>query len=277
MRFLFSKMHAQYSLLPEDCLQGDRLVVLIKNSLASEKLPDHSFFLTCTDNFLQHCVYVPDMHRSFKQKMSLQLAQMLQANTIAYKASSSSWAEAKEALNAIPIFMTAELQKPYKTYTDEEFVSLQDSADYSNYRLVSNALAITHYCYQTTELREALKLPTRPKVGQVISHINITASDTNKKVGSAPIQPLPKQVVEDVQAAYLRIFEMLSNLLQAEDKEHLQLLAQRLTAQPWVLVQNKRFVTPDELCFDIDEEYEHAESRLVLLQHSVTLCRIVMC
>lgn len=139
----------------------------------------------------------------------------------------------------------------------DDLVSLANSEDYSFHRLVSSAAALTDPAMgDTTGIRTLLGLPAGPQPINVIKHLLNTAQARNRELSAgAAAKTVPSNVQDDVKEAYSIIVDTVSNLLTASGAKHeLSKITTMLSQSPWVLVQSKKFVSPELLYFDLDEE-----------------------
>lgn len=250
-------------MLPAQFATEAILAVLKKRGLLHEDCSDPQFFLACARQFVR---LAHSMSRDDKTRHSITLVSMLQRNISSYQtlASSpawSSWAAVKSYLADCPIFLTAELTFPYDMTTVPQLVSLKDSEDHANYRIVANAAPITSNAMGDTNLlRAKLGLPTEPQLRHVANHLLRTVNADRV----AALFAMPKSrantlldfLLEDIERAYGHIVKRVEGFFVAgKSNDHVfAWLSQRLEHDPWVLVREGKFVVPRELCFDIAED-----------------------
>ncbi len=186
---------------------------------------------------------------------------MLHRNLARYQEVASStaapfWPAIRERLSNCPIFLTADLVFPYDLGPHAQLVSLQGSADYVNYRLVSNAVPTTHSVMGDTNLlRVKLDLPTEANLLHVVHHLLKTAQ--SQKVQDLVACARPGQAVgltQDISTAYrliiTRVQDMLSAGVAYTDPVLFE-VAQALRHQPWILMPDGRFVMPSNVCMNV--------------------------
>ncbi len=157
----------------------------------------------------------------------------------------------------MPIFVVAELTSPYKSCTDVPLVSLDGSADHNCHRLVASAVPITHSTMDTT-VRGKLELPKGPQTAHVIAHLLMSAHERNEELLSqTPPGRASANVRQDVSLAYQHIVAAIGEHVGARQERKLSDMARNLAGAPWVMVQDQKFVAPEELYFAIDEDTEH--------------------
>lgn len=107
----------------------------------------------------------------------------------------------------------------------------------------------------TTTVRSLLSLPAGPQPNNVIKHLQNTAQARNAAVAAnTASKTVSSSTQVNVSQAYKIIVDTVSNLLATSGNRHeLDWITAMLHA-PWVLVQDKRFVSPEMLYFDLDEE-----------------------
>ena len=205
---------APFSLLPSAYTLESRLAFLKAQGLAHEGTADYSFFLDCAKAFTHYFERHPDMGDGTMLTHSMQRASMLRDNIRAYRCSCGHGLWDGESLTTFPIFMTAQLNLPYKTRTDEPLVSWEESADRACHRLVSSTVPITHAGMDTAELRRMLELPEGPQAEHVILHSLMTAGDRNAELHSkSTAAPVAQMTRQDIAAAYQHIVQEISKQL----------------------------------------------------------------
>ena len=261
MRFLFGKTsgYACYSLLPENYAEGSRLATLQRYGLAHDNLQDHRCFMACTDQFVR--MYEGKYRTAGMSKHSGMLLEMLQCNVESYKARipQAEWEEACHLMSTKPFLLKAAVVSPYDSNAGPLLVSLQDSEDYTHYRMVANAVAVTEPSLgDTIQLRAMLGLPAGPQPQHVVTHLLHTAEARRQQMQSGHnIGPLNKHVEEDVQKAYEYLVRLVSQQLASKQHRELAKLTKKLREAAWVMVQtSQRFVAPCDLVFEIDEDQE---------------------
>lgn len=264
---------AGLTLLPAIYASPERIAVLKMHSIRHEDLPTATFFLACVRQFVN---LTPTLSKEDKTRHSLALASMLQRNVEAYRAEArnsmvNTWAAVKIYLADCPIFLTADLPFPYNQGKHEQLVSLKDSEGHANYRLVSNAVAVTSNAVSdTNKLRARLGLPAKPQLAHVVGHLLMIAKgDTQQLFSKSRADPLLALVLEDIENAYACIVNDVNNLLLAANSEDPLYISvnRQLATQAWVLFHDRNFVTPNELGFNLlaDTSTSELEQLLVVL------------
>ena len=215
-------------------------------------------------------------------KHSRMLLDMLQRDVLAYKqhAQDSAWADISHLIATKPFLVRATVLTPYDCSPASPLVSLLDSEDYSHYRLVANAVAVTDPALgDTTQLRSQLSLSTGPQLSHVISHLMHTARARNAQIQSQDMPPdVPTSYQEDVEKAYAFIVGVLGKCLAGDERWELAKLSKWLMEAPWIMVQAaQRFVVPCELVYDIDEDLEqgkpvsHLQSTMFIFTNTLSI------
>lgn len=240
--------------LPAVYSEHGRLPTLICLGLAHEGTPDPFFFTACAKQFQQ--LAQGQMTQQQTYIYSQKLVRMLHSNLHAYLRADSSTAR---SLATLPVYRRAmQIQgQSGSGGTTSDLVSLADIEDYSFHRLVSSAAALTDPAMgDTMGIRTLLGLPAGPQPINVIKHLLNTAQARNRELSAGTAaKTVPSSVQDDVKEAYSIIVDTVSNLLTASGaKQELSKIATMLSQSPWVLVQCKKFVLPELLYFDLDEE-----------------------
>lgn len=157
-----------------------------------------------------------------------------------------------------PILVAASVVSPYEAPSSSVLISLQDSEDYSHYRMVASTVPVSDPKHGgTTVLRELLGLLAGPQPINVITHLLQTAKARNEQMQNQLNPPaLDKHIQEDVDSAYVYIVGAVSQALAAGQRRELAKLTKKLVEVPWVMVERvQRFVAPCDLVFDSEEEH----------------------
>jgi len=268
-RSLFSQHSASgYTLLPDVYATPQRLAVLKQHGLAHEDSPDPAFFLECAQRFSE-LSNSQSRSRDDIKRLSWSLVNILRANVPAWAYQRGyAWTHVKAQISACAVFKKAELQFPYKSSSSssssssqQAFVSLADSADHDHYRLVSLAVPVTDNAHGDTKtLRGMLGLPAEPVLEHVVDHmLKMAASGHFEALSKQMSNPLSDILLEDIRQSYLFMVDSIGQKLavwQGRDAD-LAKTTTRLKQEPWVLVQGSKFVTPSELCYDLEEDTHH--------------------
>lgn len=286
MKALFAKGsgYAGYDLLPDEYIKDNRLAALRAHGLAYDDLPDPKCFLACADQFVR--LYEEKDRSVSMVKHSRLLLEMLQGNVSSYKLTAcAQWEDIRHLIATKPIFVRASVVAPYDNTTAPLLVSLQDSEDWTHYRLVGSVAPVLEPLSgsSTIQLREQLSLPAGPQLLRVIDHLLQTARARNDQLQNqhAP-PPLDTLIKDDIEKAYKFIVEVLNQDLAHGQRSELAKLSKKLMQAPWVMVQAaERFVAPCDLVFDIEEDLDHGELPLCEVLrywwHLVPACCLAEC
>lgn len=217
MKALFAKGsgYAGYDLLPDKYTKDNRLAALRERGLAHDDLPDPKCFLTCADQFVR--LYQGKDRSVSMVKHSRLLLEMLQRNVTSYKLSAyAQWEDTRHLIATKPIFVRASAVAPYDNTAAPLLVSLQDSEDWTHYRLVASVVPVLEPLLgsSTIQLREQLSLPAGPQPQHVIDHVLQTARARNDQLQNQHTPPpLDKLIQEDVVKAYKLMVEVLDQYL----------------------------------------------------------------
>lgn len=282
MQALFAKGkgYAGYDLLPDEYAKNKRLATLRAHGLAHNDLPDPKCFLACADQFVR--LYDGKNRSASMIEHSRLLLEMLQRNVSSYKLRSSEalWEETCHLISTKPIFVRALAVAPYDNTTAPLLVSLQDSEDWTHYRLVASIVPVLEPLLgsSTVQLRQQLSLPAGTQVLHVVDHLLQTARARNDQLQNQHTPPpLDKLIQEDVEQAYEVIVEGLDTYLILEQHKELAKLSKKLMHAPWVMVQAaQRFVAPCDLVFDIEQDLDHGELPLCKAMADGSSCTCFM-
>ena len=252
MKALFARGNCSpdYTLLPAEYAQGNRLSTLYAHGLAHENMPSESFFLACAKQLI--LLYKGQDRSRVMIKHSTMLLDMLKRNVKAYLSI--------YMISNQPVLVRASVVSPYDSPAGPPLVSLQDSEDYDHFRVVASTVAVTDPAMgDTTQLRADLGLPSGPQPLHVVDHLLQTAKAQNSQLQSQPgLAAMSKHVQEDVHTAYGIIFKVVSQSLGNPGRQDkLAELTEKLKNAAWVLIPNiQRFVAPTDLVFDVEEDLE---------------------
>ena len=162
----------------DEYASGARLKTLRAHGLAHDDLPDAKLFLACTDQFVR--LYEGRERSDSMLRHSKMLLDMLQRNAASYRAATSraDWEETSYVISTKPILVTATVTTPYTAQhgPGSPLISLHDSADYTHFRMVVNAVPVTDPTLgDTIQLRGALGQPAGPQPMHVVTHLLQTA------------------------------------------------------------------------------------------------------
>ena len=247
----------------DEYASGARVKTLQAHGLAHDDLSDAKLFLACADQFVR--IYEGKNRSNSMLRHSKMLLDMLQRNAASYRATSQTeWADTSYAIFTKPILVTATITTPYTAQHAQgsPLISLQDSADYTLFRIVANAVPVTDPALgDTTQLRSSLDQPAGPQPMHVVTHLLQTARDRNQQLQNEEQSPaLDKHIQEDVDKAYAFIVSTVRQYLVAGQHRELGKLTKQLAQAPWVLVQKvQKFATPYDLVFDTEEDLDHGK------------------
>lgn len=276
LSFLFAKQHqpADYTVLSAAYAENGRLPTLKRLGLAHDDTTDPAFFLSCAKQFRQ----LANGHLTEQQTYlySQKLVRMLHNNLLHYlvhdRSNHTAYALARQR-----VYTRALHAQGHSASADNAsiLVSLAESEDYKFHRLVSTASPLTDPAMgDTTGIRTQLGLPTGPAPVNVIKHLLNIAQVRNMDLASnSASKTVPSHVQEDVSAAYTIILNTVSDLLRsAGDQQELKNMTAMLLESPWVLVQSSKFVLPELLFFDLDEESADGELACNAYRANCTVC-----
>ena len=247
--------------------QEEWMPALKAHGLKHEDYPDANFFLTCANQVVRLHNDKELSDSTFNHSETL--LKMLQRNLASYKAAESrpsEWDEINRSICVKPICVKTVSVYPYETRPGSRMVSLQDSVDYSHYRMVANAKVITSPTFNTRELRTALGLPAAPQAMDVITHLVQIAKSRNGQLRSLQVPPvgeLDQRIQQDVHEAYSCIVKSVSHYLAlpSEQPAELARMTQKLAAVPWVMdPHSQKFLKASELMFTIVEGDEQGKT-----------------
>ena len=167
------------------------------------------------------------------------------------------WEAWKRALQAAPVFLTADLSFPYNVLPHPPLVSLKDSEDHSKYRLVSNAWLVTSNIHgDTCPLRFKLGLPSMVFQASLYHLFQMSSNSQILSVFQQRHHPLQASLYEDVQQIYELTMTMIDSSLTADGapSDVVSTWHNLLASKTWVLVQKQKFVRPHQLCFDTESD-----------------------
>ena len=261
-----------YHLLPDLYTTESILKLLQRNGMEHEQSDNTDFFAACSSQFTKR---QPHMSKDETTTTSIAVVKMLQkceallnvstsylqgqASLASLASLANTWVARKKVLTAAPVFLTAELSFPYNALPHKPLVSLNDSEDHSKYRLLSNARLVTSNVHGDTK-------PLRSKLGidsmvfkASLQHLFEMASNSQiLSVFQQQHHPLQASLLEDVQQIYDLTMTMIDASLTdaGAPSTAVHTWHNLLKSKTWILVQKKKFVRPDQLCFDTDSHCE---------------------
>ena len=259
-----------FQLLPDTYATDSILKMLQLKGLGHEKSTDLTFFGACASQFSKRR---PQFSKDEIVSTSIALVKMLQNHEVSLRPVGGENPVQREEVAAkvllweLPIFLTAELSFPYNLLPHELLVSLENSLDHAVYRLVSNATAVTSNIHgDTAPLRN--RLCCKPKLFVAcLKHLLCIASNAQiETVLQQQNHPLRAALCEDVQQIYSLTMSCLTHNVTVHGLPDsiVESWHTLLRGRPWILVQGKLFVRPDQLCFDVDADSKSGEASLTV-------------
>ncbi len=135
---------------------------------------------------------------------------------------------------------------------------------------MSLAVPVTNNAHgDTKELREKLGLPAEPLLEHVVSHmLKMAAAGHMESLSKQSSKPLLDILLQDTQQAYQFIVKSIGQKLAAPGGTNASLdsnVTAKLAQEPWIWVAGRRFVRPNELCFDLEDTAQCGNASALLI------------
>ena len=257
-------------MLPDKFLKAGRLRVLKARGVRTGT-SDAVFFRACASQLEKLADTLFTGHKL--EETSAQLVQCLIANLSRYEADCNrrhpqAWQQFQTFLTHCKMFTPAVLPTPFTLFQPPSLVAVHDSGELADCPLMGNGAAVISNAMNmgklgtSPQLRTLLGLPEGPQLAHVATHLVQTVA-----AGLASPDPRfdgkDKLTVQQLMQCYSLIVDGVNAKLAAGQgmDRVMQHVSTQLASHCWVLLPDRTFVKPNQLCFDFVENSVHGKQQ----------------
>ena len=224
----------------------------------TEKTKDKELLFECADRFPKLCAA---MTAEEATDASNRLAQILRSIANVHLDDPLTAGQGPLALRLAQcrIFQPAKLPAPFSSTEWAPLVSMAESADFADWKLVANGIAVLSQSVDDSkQLRRKLLQPEQPNMMDVAKHATNTAGQQRYQVMLAAANTYQQTLQTHMETAVLTILESVQdNLTQMGSSRYSRLvdavapIARHLKIHPWLPMGSAGFIQASALCFNI--------------------------